>query len=109
MGDWHFLTRHLVFVLLGLALATGVQWLNLALLEKADRLCLLAALALLAAVLVPGLGVTVNGATRWLDLGLFRFQVVEAVKLLMILYIAGYLARRPGSARPECSRPSSRC
>jgi cell division protein FtsW len=96
VGDWHFLIRHLVFVLLGLALATGVQWLNLALLEKADRLCLLAALALLAAVLVPGLGVTVNGATRWLDLGLFRFQVVEAVKLLMILYIAGYLARRPG-------------
>jgi len=96
VGDWHFLTRHLVFVVLGLALATGVQWLNLALLEKADRLCLLAALALLAAVLVPGLGVTVNGATRWLDLVLFRFQVVEAVKLLMILYIAGYLARRPG-------------
>jgi cell division protein FtsW len=46
-------------------------------------------------VLVPGLGVTVNGATRWLSLGPFRFQVVEAVKLLMIVYVAGYLARRP--------------
>jgi len=96
VGDWHFFSRHLTFVLLGLVLATSMQWLNVALLEKSDRLCLLATLLLLAAVLVPGLGVTVNGATRWLDLGLFRFQAVEAVKLLMIVYIAGYLTRRPG-------------
>jgi len=96
VGDWHFFTRHLVFVMLGLVLAAGVQWLSLSLLHKTDRLCLLVSLLLLAAVLVPGLGVTVNGATRWLNIGLFRFQVVEAVKLLMIVYIAGYLARRPG-------------
>ena len=95
VGEWHFFSRHLVFVALGLALAVAVQWLNTSILEKAGRICLLLALLLLAAVLMPGLGVTVNGATRWLNLGLFRFQVVEAVKLLMIIYIAGYLARRP--------------
>lgn len=96
VGEWHFFSRHLMFIMLGLALAVGVQWVNTSLLEKSGRLCLLLALLLLAAVLVPGLGVTVNGATRWLNMGLFRFQVVEAVKLLMILYIAGYLAHRPG-------------
>jgi len=95
VGEWHFFSRHLMFVLLGLALMAGVQWVKTSLLEKSGRLFLLLALLLLAAVMVPGLGVTVNGATRWLNLGLFRFQVVEAVKLLMILYVAGYLARRP--------------
>jgi len=96
VSEWHFFSRHLMFVMLGLALAVGVQWLNTSLLEKSGRLCLLLSLLLLAAVLVPGMGVTVNGATRWLNLGIFRFQAVEAVKLLMIIYIAGYLARRPG-------------
>jgi cell division protein FtsW len=95
VAPWHFFIRHAVFVVLGVGLALAVQWLPLRLLERSDRLCLLASLLLLGAVLVPGLGVTVNGATRWLNLGPFRFQVVEAVKLLMIVYIAGYLARRP--------------
>ena len=95
VGQWHFFSRHVAFVVLGLALAAAVQWLPMRALQRLDRLCLLAALVLLGAVLVPGLGVTVNGATRWLNLGVFRFQAVEAVKLLMIVYVAGYLARRP--------------
>ncbi|MGK7297053.1 MAG: putative lipid II flippase FtsW [Candidatus Wenzhouxiangella sp. M2_3B_020] len=98
VGEWHFFSRHLLFVATGLGLAAAVQWLPVKLLENTGRICLLLALLMLAAVLVPGLGVTVNGATRWLNLGVFRFQVVEAVKLLMILYVAGYLARRPALA-----------
>jgi cell division protein FtsW len=99
VGEWHFFARHLVFVALGTGLALAVQWVPMRAFERADRFCLLASLLLLGAVLVPGLGATVNGATRWLALGPFRFQVVEAVKLLMILYVAGYLARRPELAQ----------
>ncbi|MDT8450821.1 MAG: putative lipid II flippase FtsW [Wenzhouxiangellaceae bacterium] len=99
VGEWYFLARHVLFVLLGLGLAVAVQWLDTRWLEPAGRGFLFASLLLLALVLMPGLGVTVNGATRWLNFGLFRFQVVEAVKLLMILYVAGYLARRPDLAR----------
>jgi len=95
VGEWHFFVRHVAFVVAGLMLAAGAQWLPSELLRRADRICLLAALLLIGAVLVPGLGVTVNGATRWLDFGAFRFQAVEAVKLLLIVYVAGYLARRP--------------
>jgi len=95
VGQWHFFSRHVAFVALGVVLAVSVQWLPTRVLQRLDRFCLLAALLLLGAVLVPGLGVTVNGATRWLNLGVFRFQAVEAVKLLMIVYVAGYLARRP--------------
>jgi len=44
-------------------------------------------------VLVPHLGVRVNGARRWLNLGIARFQVVEAVKLALVVYLASYLVR----------------
>jgi len=95
VDPWHFFLRHLMFVGLGLVLAAAAQAVRSDWLERGARLCLLLALLLLAVVMVPGVGVTVNGATRWLNLVLFRFQVVEAVKLLMIIYVAGYLAARP--------------
>ncbi|MGB0514482.1 MAG: putative lipid II flippase FtsW [Wenzhouxiangellaceae bacterium] len=95
VGDWHFFIRHLMFISVGGLLAFAAWMLPSELVEKCGRPCLLLALVLLAAVMVPGLGWTVNGATRWLNFGFFRFQVVEAVKLLMIVYVAGYLANRP--------------
>jgi cell division protein FtsW len=48
---------------------------------------------LLFRVLVPGVGVEVNGATRWINAGLFRLQVSEPAKLCFIIYLASYLAR----------------
>lgn len=45
----------------------------------------------LIAVLIPGLGVTVNGATRWLGIGVFRFQPVELMKLGIVLYFPKWL------------------
>jgi cell division protein FtsW len=42
---------------------------------------------------VPGLGRRINGARRWLNLGVTSFQAVEAVKLMLIVYLASYLKR----------------
>lgn len=95
VGEWHFLSRHVIFVLLGLGLAAAAQKIEIRWLEKSGRWCLVASLFLLALVFVPGLGVTVNGAQRWINFGFTRFQAVEAVKLLIIIYVAGYLAQRP--------------
>jgi len=44
-------------------------------------------------VFVPGIGKSVNGARRWLNLGISNFQAVEAVKLLFIVWLASYLKR----------------
>ena len=55
---------------------------------------MLGSIILLAFVLIPGVGHTVNGATRWLNFGLFTFQVSEIAKLFLIIYLSGYLLRR---------------
>ncbi len=55
---------------------------------------MLSSLFLLGLVLIPGVGRTVNGSTRWLDLIVFTIQVSEIVKLFLIIYLSGYLIRR---------------
>ena len=47
---------------------------------------------ILLLVLVPGLGVSVKGATRWLNLGFVQFQPSEITKIGLIIFYAGYLA-----------------
>jgi len=51
--------------------------------------------ALLALALVPVIGVSGKGAQRWLDLGMFRFQPAEIMKLALPMVIAWYLSQRP--------------
>lgn len=94
VSPWHYLARHAVFIAMGVVVAMSLRIIPVSFLERISRpMMLLATLALLL-VLVPGLGHTVNGSTRWIRLGMFNFQVVEAVKLMVIIYLAGYLARK---------------
>lgn len=93
VGPFHFLTRHIVFLVLGVALAAVIARTELKLLEQRSQLMLLACFVLLMLVFVPGLGRSVNGAQRWFTLGLANFQAVEAVKLMLIVWLAGYLKR----------------
>jgi len=60
---------------------------------------LLASFGLTIAVMLPGVGVTVNGATRWLGAGPVQFQPSELLKLSLILYAAQLLAARPRSTK----------
>lgn len=55
---------------------------------------LILALLLLAAVILPGVGLVRNGAQRWLPLGFIAFQPSELAKVAMVLYLAHSLARK---------------
>ncbi|MFN0090578.1 MAG: putative lipid II flippase FtsW, partial [Acidimicrobiales bacterium] len=55
---------------------------------------LLASLGALLLVLTPGLGVEVNGASRWLGVGPLQFQPSELAKLAVLVFVADLLARR---------------
>ncbi|NYZ62845.1 putative lipid II flippase FtsW [Luteimonas deserti] len=93
VGRYYFLTRHLAFLALGLGLAIAVMRTELRTIEKYDRFVLVMCAGLLLLVFVPGLGRSVNGAHRWITLGVSNFQVVEAVKVIYIVWLASYLVR----------------
>ena len=90
---FHYLGRHLLFLAMGAGLALLAMRTELKLVEKHNHLLLLACVVLLLLVFVPGLGSSVKGARRWINLGISRFQVVEAVKVLYIVWLSSYLVR----------------
>jgi len=93
LGPFYFLIRHVVFVLSGVGIAIALMRTELKWLEQRSRLMLILCFLLLAAVFLPGVGRTVNGAKRWLNLGVSNFQAVEAVKPMLIVWLSSYLVR----------------
>jgi cell division protein FtsW len=93
LGAFYFLKKHLMFLGLGMVLAGAAMRTELKVLEKHSFLLLLLAFILLLAVFLPFLGMRLNGARRWLNLIVTSFQPVEAVKLILVVYIASYLVR----------------
>jgi cell division protein FtsW len=93
VGPFHYLVRHVLFLGVGIALAAVVMRTELKAVEKYNQYLLLGCVLLLLLPWLPGLGVSVNGARRWINFGISRFQVVEAVKVLYIVWLASYLVR----------------
>ncbi len=97
LGAFYFLRKHLIFLSLGVIAAGLAMRMELKLLEKFAFPLLALAFALLLAVFVPHLGMRINGAHRWLNLLITTFQPVEAVKLILVIYVASYLVRHRDS------------
>ena len=94
VGPFHFLVKHLVFLALGVALAVWLMRTELKTIEQHNQRLLLLCFVLLLLVFVPGIGHSVNGASRWIRIpGISSFQAVEAVKLMYIVWLASYLKR----------------
>ena len=93
VGPFYFLTRHLVFLAIGGGMAWALMRMELKLVESYSHLLLLLCFAMLLVVFLPGIGRTVNGAQRWINMGIAGFQAVEAVKLMFIIWLASYLVR----------------
>ena len=98
-----FAVKHVVFLLI--ASISGVVayliptrwWYNYA------TYFLFASIVLLGIILIPGIGLTVKGATRWLSLGIFNLQPSEIAKFTMMLFLASYLVRRLEEVRQKFS------
>ncbi len=93
VGPFYFLNRHILFLAGGIVLAAWAMRTELKTVERFNQLLLLGCFVLLLAVFLPGIGNSTNGARRWLNLGISKFQAVEAVKLLYIVWLASYLVR----------------
>lgn len=94
VGPYYFIQRQLIALTLGIVLVIFVCRIELRTLEKYNEAAMLACFLLLILVFVPGLGMRVNGARRWLNFVVLNFQAVEAVKVLLVVWLASYLARR---------------
>jgi cell division protein FtsW len=90
----HFLLRHVMSILLSLLVALTVMQLPVAYWERAAPWLFVVSLVLLVIVLVPFIGKVVNGARRWLPLGLINFQPSELAKLAIAMYAASYMVRK---------------
>lgn len=91
----HYLIRQGIFAVLGLVAMFLIGRINYERYRAFSRILLLVSIILLILVLIPGIGVTVNNATRWLGVGeTFRFQPSEIAKVGVILYFADSISKK---------------
>ncbi len=90
----YFLVRHGVFLAIGLIAAGLAFQVPLATWQKLSPWLFVAGFVLLALVLIPGIGRDVNGARRWLPMGIANLQPSELMKLFAVLYAADYTVRK---------------
>ena len=91
-GTFSFAFKQGVFILLGIVTGIVILRLPLSFFKKHSLLAFGITLFLLFLVFLPGIGAgKINGAYRWIDLGLFNFQPSEMMKVVMILFMANFL------------------
>lgn len=88
-GDsWHFVSRQSVFAAFGFGFFLVAAYINMEALRGLVKILVTAALILCVLTLIPGIGLTINGASRWIGGDKVSFQPSELVKLVLPLYLA---------------------
>lgn len=90
---FYYLYRQVVGLVLGILLGSIVVQFDIILWKKIDTILLIGTVLLLALVLLPGIGHTVNGSARWIGYGPLKIQVSELAKFAVVIYMASYLVR----------------
>ena len=98
-NGFYYLERTAIFGAIGLLAMRFASIRGVAAVRVMTPVILLGSLFLLFAVLLPGVGSTVNGSQRWIGGGLVSFQPSELVKLALVLYGSYLLAKEPKRAR----------
>ena len=92
-SPFFFLKKHFIFIILGLLVLSIVARIKVKFYYDYGQYFLILAIILSLLVHIPGLGKTVNGATRWIDLGFFTLQISEISRLFFFLWLSGYITR----------------
>ena len=91
---YHFALRHAISLGVGFVAALLAFQIPMERWEQLAPRIFMLALVLLVIVLIPHVGVSVNGSRRWLSLGVMNFQPSELAKFAVLLYAADYMVRR---------------
>jgi cell division protein FtsW len=102
-GAFFFLTRHAIYLAVGLVAALVVSQVPTQTWNRYSYLLFVISVALLVVVLIPGIGRRVNGSMRWINLGGFTIQPSEIMKFAAVLALSTYLVRRQEVVRSRLS------
>jgi len=91
-AGWHFLFSHITKLLLGLFAMYVVHKIKFKYFSKIGQLGFLFSLFLLVLVLL--IGVSVNGASRWLQIAGQQFQPSDVAKLAILVYMARQISKQ---------------
>jgi len=95
----YYFKRQAVFAVIGLVAMIAISRVNYQRWRGAAKILLALAFFLLILVLVPGIGVTRNNATRWLGVGTLTFQPSEIAKLAVIVFFADSISKKRDKMR----------
>ena len=90
----HFLVRHVISLAVALVVAVLAFQVPMSTWERLAPWLFIVSLALLVLVLLPFIGKGVNGARRWISLGIMNFQPSELAKFATLMYAADYMVRK---------------
>jgi cell division protein FtsW len=94
-----YLVKYIAYGAIGLVVLQVLARGGLELLPRLTPALLVLSFVLLVAVKIPGIGVEINGARRWIGAGPLQFQPSELCKLALVLYATGLLATAPSRLR----------
>ncbi|KOO14668.1 cell division protein FtsW [Vibrio xuii] len=94
---FHFMFRHAIFLVLAIIASSVILQVPMKRWLQYSTWLLLISIGLLVVVLVAGK--SVNGASRWIPLGLFNLQPAEVAKLSLFIFMSGYLVRKSEEVR----------
>lgn len=90
-NSYYYVIRQAIFAVIGIFLMFFVSKIDYRIYKKFYKIAYWASIIALASVILPVVGSGAKGATRWLDLGIVRFQPSELAKIGLIVFYAGYL------------------
>jgi cell division protein FtsW len=99
VGPLYYFVQHLSAITIGLVGVAVVSQIPIAWWDRLASLNLVGAFALLILVVLPGVGTTTNGATRWLDIGPVGLQPSELARLMLLIWLASYCVRQHDALR----------
>lgn len=90
-NSYTYVIKQAGFALVGIVLMFFISKIDYRIYKKFYKIAYIASIIALVSVAIPGIGVNVKGATRWIDLGFGTFQPSEIAKIGLIVFYAGYL------------------
>lgn len=100
---FHYLFHQIIFLAGSICIAGIIMQIPIYYWRRWSGYLLLLTFILLILVLLPGIGHTVNGSSRWFHLGFFSLQVSEFTKFFAIIYIASFLLRHQKEVQTKLS------